>query len=320
MMQRRHGLLWALGGGLAGCHPAPAPAPAAEPLRLAMDLWPGYYPGLLADELGWLREAGVQLSLSLPGNTDRMMADFTAGRHDLVAVALGDLISTTRGHSSVQVVLVTDESAGGDAVLARAGLGAPARAQRVATNLGGFGELFLREFARARQIDSRRWVWVNADAAEVPQLLRQGLIDLGHTWEPYVAQAEQAGSVRLFGSDETPGLIPDVLVATRSTLERRRPVLQAFVQAWLRAVDWWAAHPGEAARRVSQRVGVPADRISLRGVRLLGLADNRRLLGGTGTTPLLAGTVLRYSDFFLNRGTVGRPVDPLALLRPDLLP
>jgi NitT/TauT family transport system substrate-binding protein len=137
-----------------------------------------------------------------------------------------------------------------------------------------------------------------------------------------VAQAVQAGSVRLFGSDETPGLIPDVLVATRSTLERRRPVLQAFVQAWLRAVDWWAAHPGDAARLIGRRVGVPPGRVSLQGVRLMGLADNRRLLGGAGAraAPALAGTVLRYSDFFLTRGTVARPVDPLALLRPELLP
>ena len=300
--------------------PASEPLPPVPPLRLAMDLWPGYYPALLADSLGWLNAAGVHLSLSLPGNTDRMMADFAAGRYDLVAVSLGDLINTTRGHSSVQVILVSDESAGGDAVLARPGLGSRRGALKVATNLGGFGELFLREFAQASRLDTHRWVWVNADAAEIPQLLANGTIDLGHTWEPYAGQAVKAGAQRLFTSAETPGLIPDVLVATRSTIERRKPVLKAFVKAWLRAVDWWSGHPVEAAQLIAHRAQVDAATVSLQGVRLMGVADNRRLLGADGETPALAGTVLRYSDFFLNRGAVARPVDPAFLLRPELLP
>lgn len=285
-----------------------------------MDLWPGYYPALLADSLGWLAAAGVHLSLSLPGNTDRMMADFAAGRYDVVAVSLGDLINTTRGHLAVQVVLVSDESAGGDAVLARPGLGSRRGALKVATNLGGFGELFLREYAQTGGLDVHRWVWVNADAAEIPQLLSAGVIDLGHTWEPYAGLAVKAGAQRVFTSAETPGLIPDVLAATRSTVERRRPVLRSFVKAWLRAVDWWAGHPTEAAQLIAQRAHVDAAAVSLQGVRLMGAADNRRLLGADGQTPALAGTVLRYSDFFLNRGTVARPVDPSLLLRPELLP
>lgn len=306
--------------GLSGCDRQPAADAPAQPLRLAMDLWPGYYPALLADEHGWLAQAKVQLSVSFPGNTDRMVADFAAGRHDMVAVSLGDLINTTRGHSSVQVVLVADESAGGDVVLARRGLASASDALRVATNLGGFGELFLRDFAARQQLDTTRWVWVNADAAEVPSLLAHGLADLGHTWEPYVSQAVAEGARPLFSSAQTPGLITDVLAVTHATLERRAPLLRAFVAAWLRAVDWWMANPTEAARMIARRIQVPEASVTLKGVRLMSLQDNRRLLGAPGQVAALTPVVGRYSDFFLSRGALARPVNAPSFLRPDLLP
>ena len=79
-----------IGAAALGCSPAPPP-PAPEPrtLRLAMDFWPGYYPAVLADELGYLREEGLALVLSTPSDTDAMLAEFAAGRHDLVGTALG---------------------------------------------------------------------------------------------------------------------------------------------------------------------------------------------------------------------------------------
>lgn len=285
-----------------------------------MDLWPGYFPALLADELGYLAEARVSVKFSFPANTDRMMADFAAGQYDIIAVALGDLISATHGRAPVQVFLVSDESAGGDALLARAGTDLKARQLTLATNLGGFGELFAREFLQRRGIDAARVVWINADAADIPGLLASGDVDIGHTWEPYVSAAESQGAVRLFSSADTPGLIPDVVVATRATLERRQAEFRRFTGAWLRAVDWWLEHPGEGAERLAPRVGGDAAKASLKGVRLMQRRDNRRLLGADGELPALAPVLARYSAFFLDRGAVARPVDPARLLRGDLLP
>lgn len=312
--------LWALWGaaGLAGCREAPAPEAQPAPLRLAMDLWPGYYPALLAQDLGYFDDLMVQISF--PANTDRMMADFAAGQYDIIAVALGDLITTTHGRAPVQVFLVSDESAGGDAVLASRAvdLDGPGRL-RLATNLGGFGELFAREFLSRQGIDPARIAWLNADAADVPHLLASGEVELGHTWEPYASQAESLGAQRLFSSADTPGLIPDVLAASRAIVDRRRDELRRFTAAWLRAVDWWLAHREEGARRIASRIQAEPGRITLKGVKLLGRADNRRLLGADGA-PALAPVVARYSAFFLDKGSLARPVEPGDLLRGDLLP
>lgn len=307
--------------GLAACDRLPAPDAAPAPLRLAMDLWPGYYHAVLADELGYLAEAQVQVHFSFPANTDSMIADFAAGQVDIIAVAMGDLINATHGRAAVQVFMVTDESAGGDAVLARRGVDLKGKGRLLlATNLGGFGELLMREFVQRSGVDPHRVAWINTDAADVPRLLAAGDIDIGHTWEPYASEAEAAGAVRLFSSADTPGLIPDVLAASRATVERRRAELKRFSAAWLRAADWWLDHVDEGTRRIAKRLQSDAAKISLKGVKLMRLADNRRLLGSGGHAPELAAVVARYSAFFLDKGTLARPVAAADLLRGDLLP
>ena len=53
---------------IAACDPR-SPEPPKPPLRLAIDLWAGYFPALLADELGYFRDAGLLVEISIPGNT-----------------------------------------------------------------------------------------------------------------------------------------------------------------------------------------------------------------------------------------------------------
>lgn len=319
--RRRLCLTAAAALGLAACGRPSEPDTAPAPLRLAMDLWPGYYPAVLADELGYLAEAQVQVRFSFPANTDSMIADFAAGHVDIIAVAMGDLINATHGRAAVQVFLVTDESAGGDAVLVRQGVDLKGKGRLLlATNLGGFGELLMREFVQRMGLDPHRVAWINADAADVPRLLAAGDVDIGHTWEPYASEAEAGGAVRLFSSADTPGLIPDVLAASRATVERRQAEIKRFSAAWLRAVDWWLDHVDEGAQRVARRLQRDAGKISLKGVRLMRQADNRRLLGAGGQAAELAAVVKRYSAFFLDRGALARPVEPADLLRGDLLP
>jgi NitT/TauT family transport system substrate-binding protein len=323
MMDRRRrrwlGVVPALG--LAACGRGSARPAHLQTLRLGIDVWPGYLPGMLADEMGKLVPQGIQLAVSFPGNTDHMLADFVAGRYDVIGVSLGDLVNITRGSNGVVVILVTDESAGGDAILARPGLklDRPGRL-RIGTNLSGFGEVFLREYLKRRTPDPIQWEFVNADAADVPRLLADKALDLGHTWEPYASQAAALGATRVFTSASTPGLIPDVLVTTPATLQRRGPVLRQFLKSWLEAVDWWREHPAAAAAKLAHRVPATMGPVSLDGLKLMDLADNQRLLGAHHLPAALDAVVRRYSDYFLERGSVARPVDAAALLRPDLLP
>lgn len=297
----------------------PDATPVREVLRLGIDQWPGYYPAALADELGYFGEQGLTLDIQLPGNTDRMLSEFAAGQYDLIGVALGDLITLSRNRPDVVVALVSDESAGGDALLMRADYTiAASGAIRIGTNLGGFGELFVRELLPRLQIDPARVEWVNADASNVPQLLQAGELELGHCWEPYASQAVELGATRLLSSADTPGLIPDVIASTRHLSGERGDALRAFQRGWFRAVDYWRANPEHAASLIEQRLKLPAGSASLSGISLQDLVANRRLLAGE--QPELLPLIQRYSEFFVARGRLLEPADGKTMLVPELLP
>lgn len=307
-------LLVALAAAVA-CSPAPAPPPEPRTLRLAMDYWAGYYPAVLADELGYLREEGLALALTMPSDTDAMLAEFAAGRHDLVGTALGDLIVLSRTRADIRVLLVADESSGGDALLARPGLDDATRPLRVGTNIGGFGELFLEEAWRAMGLGPDDIRLLEVEGADVPAALAAGRIDLGHTWEPYVSEAEALGAVRRFDSSATPGLIPDV-IATRAEVARERPDdLRAFNRAWFRASAWWATHPDEGNALLERRLGLAPGSVSLKGVALLDLEANRRTQSG----PLVE-VIERYSAYFVRSGVLLATPDADAMPLVELLP
>jgi NitT/TauT family transport system substrate-binding protein len=320
---RRDWIVAALASGtLAGCQrdDRPAKSGMALPLRLAFDLWAGYYPALLAEELGYLREANVAVTVTFPGDTDRMISEFAAGQHDLIGVSISDLINLTRGRIDVRVVMLTDESAGADVIFVRQGVNLRAKGLRVATNLGGFGEMFVREFLERKGLAGTDVAWVNADAAQVPAMLASGVVDVAHTWEPYASQVDVALAQRVFTTAETPGLVPDVLACANALAEREPQALRGLIAAWMRAQQWWANNLDQGNRMLAKRLKLDVAAVAPTGVRLIGLDENRRLLGATGQPPALAENVKRISDFFLSRGQLTRPVTASMLLRNDLLP
>ena len=293
---------------IAGCRRASAPAAAAPPpLRVALDLWAGYYPLVIAEARGELAAEGVAVDLQVPGDTHRMIADFAAHRYDLIGVSLADVVLTVRVNPEIRMILYSDESSGADVIVGRTALADPAtlHGRRIGTTIGGFGELFVREFLAQHRVRPDEVVWVNADAASVPALLQRGEIDVGHTWEPYAAQARADGAQVWFTSADTPGLIADGLMAHNATLRERAPEVRGLVRAWFRALDWWRQHPAEGNRLVEQRLHLPAGSVSWQGIRLLDREANRRAFAAGPPAGELRVVCGRYIEFFVSRGALG---------------
>jgi NitT/TauT family transport system substrate-binding protein len=307
---------------LAGCGPPEhSPASVASPLRIGIDLWAGYYPLILADELGYLEQHGVRIDISIPKNTDRMLAEFAANQLDAVAVSFADVVTLTRVAPDLRLVLVSDESCGGDMILSRtaARSAEELRGKRIGTNLGGFGELFVRRFLRHHGLAPTDAAIVGCDAADAAVMLAKGELDLAHTWDPYASQAIAQGAVKVFSSADTPGLILDGLVVRGSVLRDRRDELRRLTVAWFQAVDWWRAHREEGARRIEARLGLTAGEALPKGLRLLEAPENRRLMQGGDKAPLCA-VADSYIDFFVARGLLTRRPRGGSLFDGSLLP
>lgn len=296
------------------------PPPAPVPLRLGMDLWAGYFPAVIAERAGLMADEGVALEVMPTRDTNALIAEFAAGRYDLIGVSLGDAITLSRSRPDVLVLLVADESAGGDQLLRAPGVDATGSGpMRFGTNLGGFGELFIRAWQEREGVAPENVVWTNVDASDVPTALAESRIDYGHTWEPYASAAAAAGATPVFTSADTPGLILDVVLTTRAALAREPEALRGFARAWFAAERRWRADPAAGNAMVADALGLDATSVSLDGIRLYALEDNRRVMTGGADAPL-ASLIDRYAGFFVRRGSLSTPPTAAAMFDPTLLP
>lgn len=304
---------------LCACGTADAPS-APTPLRLGMDLWAGYFPAVIAEHEGLMAAEGVDLEVVATRDTNGLIAEFAAGHYDLIAVSLGDAITLSKSRPDLVVLLVADESSGGDQLLRAPTAGAdPTAPPRIGTNLGGFGELFIRAWLEREGIASGDVVWANVDASDVPAALAEGRIDFGHTWQPYAGQAVAAGATPVFSSADTPGLILDVVLATRAGMERHPEAYRGFVRAWFEAEHRWRADSAAGNAAAAAALGLEAATVSLAGVKLCSLDDNRHAMAGGADSPL-ASLIERYATFFIERGSLSTPPDPAAMFDPAVLP
>ncbi|MGQ0592327.1 MAG: ABC transporter substrate-binding protein [Gammaproteobacteria bacterium] len=290
-------------------------------LRFGYDYWPGYYPALIAAEKGYFAEEGLIVKITKRDDTDALMADFGAGEYDAIGASLGDIVDLTLVHPDVRIILVTDISEGGDAVLARPGIEKveDLRGRAFGVNLGSFAELFVLTVLKSHGLSSADIRLVDTDAAAVPAKLKSGEVDAGHTWEPFVTQARAEGARVLFTSAATPGLIQDVVAVRGEVLRERAKALSAFVKGWFKAVDYWKAHPDLGNTLAARVLKVGPNTISLEGIHLTTLQDNIQLFKAGETTRSTYYTARLYVDFFLGSGGLTRKPDVEHILEPRFL-
>ncbi len=290
------------------------------PVKVGIDLWPGYYPIVLAKKLGYFKRQGLDVQFVLPEATDDMLGQFVKGKLDMVCVAMGDAFSLYKQDPKLRVIMITDESSGGDALLAREGV-SELKGRTLGTNLNGFGELFIDAFLKGRGLTRNQVTLVHQEAADALTFLRDGKADVVHTWEPYVSEIVSFGIGQVvFDSAQTPGLIPDALLVNgqfRSTHPER---IRKFVQAWLQAAQWWMDNRKQGDQLIEPELLLMPGSVNLKGVRLYTAQQNRNTFKPGDDMSSLYFVTQKYIDFFVEKGVLAVGIEPSDILDPSFLP
>lgn len=308
---------------LAACSRSDNVPPSREPpLQVGLDLWPGYYPALLAEQLGYFRDEQVAIELSIPEDTDQLLVDFAAGSLDGIGVASGDTINVVEANPDARIVLFSDLSDGADMVLGLPPINVPEdlRGHAVGTNIGGFGELLVRQMLDQHGVLPSSVKVVNVDASQAVSRLLSGEVAAVHTWDPYASQARALGAKVLYTSRDADGLILDGFIFSGDTLRARPTAVRRFVKAWFRAVEHWQAHPAEDNALLVKRLAMPEAAVSATGIHLFGLAEERQLFEPGSSNRSAHHVLQRFVDYFLSRGTLSAVPNLDRLLDPQFLP
>lgn len=276
-------------------------------LKVIFTSFIGEYPGIIAQEKGFFKAQGVDVELMYKRYTQLERANFSAGKYDGMTASLGSFILLSATNPDIQGVIVIDESTGADVVVAQSQIKTVAdlKGKKLGANLGGFSELFVTEMLKTANLTSDNVNLVKLEALEIPQHLKNNVIQAGHTWEPYLSEAIKSGGQILFTSKQTPGLILDMIVFRGDTIRDRPQDIRAFVQAWLQGSAYWRANVQEGNAIVNKALKIPSNTLSLEGVNLTDLAENQKLFQSSNPNSIYK-TAKIYADFFIRSGNMTR--------------
>lgn len=254
-----------------------------EALRVGSNLWIGYEPLYLARSLDAYADDSVHL-VELPATTDVLHA-LRNNELEAAALTLDEVLSERAEGMDLRVVMIMDYSSGGDALLARPGIEALGQLQgtRVGYEASAVGAVMLDAVLDAAGLTP-------ADITPIPitpdqhlKVLAEQQVDALVSYEPFVTKLQLGGNRVLFDSKRIPGRIVDVLAVRGELLDTWQPQLAALVDGWYRALAKLHAHPQEAIDLMRQRhqLGHDAFAASLKGLRFIDRAENRRLLNAT---------------------------------------
>jgi len=280
-----------------------APQVRAE-IKVGYSDWPGWVAWAIAEQQGFFKKHGASVKLIwFPNYTDSISA-LSAGQLDANCQTWSDTMAPLAKGLPLKVVLVNDNSAGNDAVMA-------------GPNVKGFKDLkgrtvALEEFSVSHFLMATALTKygmtvkdvniVNLTAGDAAAAFIAGRVDAAAVWNPWINQIEQSGKgVALFTSKDIPGLIPDLLVVQEKSLKANRKEYVAMARAWFDTLKFMRDKPDEAVKIMAKVVGLPPAeyKVFLPGTRFFAEKENVEALGPASDTKSLlasAPVILKFLD------------------------
>ena len=276
-------------------------------LRIGIDNWVGYLP-LCSKELRTrMHNDGYRLQC------DDDKADYAARMKRLrqgeleFAVTTVDSMLLNGGKEQFPgtIIMVIDESSGGDAIVARKEKLASLEdlktksGYRIAFTAGSPSEHLLKSIAvhfDVPPLRNRQGGWrvaVNSSADALKQL-GEGKVDAAVLWEPDVSRAlAMPGMHRILGTENTRRVIVDVLTVNREFSRAQPEAVKLLMSHYFRVLRHFRDNPEVLNAEVKDATRMTEQQVvaMLKGVRWASLTDNARDWfgvggGGTGRTGL----------------------------------
>lgn len=226
----------------------------------AFDTFPTYFPGILMDAKGLMKQRGYELKLVpflLDGKNnfseEERYAKLASGEWDVLATTLEGF--ARYGDPDVgAVTTLIDESAGADKLVVRPEINTvnDLRGKKVAFSEGSVGEYFLYYAINLAGMTPNDITPESYETvSEAVQAFVDGKVDAVSAWNPDVIEAENNGGKVLVTSDKLRTIV-DVLVTSRPALEKRTAAMQAFHDSWFEALRMMVDTPEDAGKTITE--------------------------------------------------------------------
>ena len=280
----------------------------AGSITVGMDNWIGYYPLCSKEMKKRLRGAGYLLKCQDDSaDYGARMKKLRDGKLDFAVATIDSYILNAADLDFPGViVMVIDESKGGDAIVARDGIDSlddlkKREGFRVAFTPDSPSEHLLKAVAVHFDIPEllvRKGEWRMETQGSPAALaaLSTGTAQVAVLWEPDVTKAlALEGVEKLIGTEDTDKLIVDILLANRDYADDHPEIVQLFLAHYFRTLRSYSDDPESLKADVARDTDLPPEQVEsmLKGVSWVNLHTNARRWFGISSpgTPALENLV-----------------------------
>ncbi|QMV63127.1 ABC transporter substrate-binding protein [Pseudomonas berkeleyensis] len=262
----------------------------AGTLSIGHTTWVGYGTLYLARDLGYFKEAGLDLQLTTIEEASMYMAAQASGKLSGSASTIDEILKYRSKDFCFKAVAALDESHGGDGIVVQNDIAdmQGLKGKSVAVNEGSVSQFWLSYLLKKAGMSMADIEVQNMTADDAASAFIAGHVPAAVTWEPNLTMVKQKGSGKvLVDSSATPGVIVDVVALDCGVIEKQPEDVKALVAGLYKAVEYTKQNPEKAYEIMAKGVGGylsnPKDLAeAAKGVKFYDQAMSEKLLGTPG--------------------------------------
>lgn len=300
-------------------------APPTASAAAGSTLWIGYSPLYIALEKGFFQEGGLKLDYKDFSSGNDANAAFAAGRLDGQSNVTSEIVTMAAKGFDYRVVMVADNSLGGDGILARNSIAdiKNFKGKQIAVEEGGVSHFFLLQVLKEAGLSSNDVKITNVTPDAAAAAYQAGRTDIAVTYSPFLQKANQAqkdGRI-IYDTSKMPTAIVDVYLFNTKFVEANPNAIQAFVQGILKGIKFLETNRDEALAIAGKRLQLKPEEVEeqLKGVRVIDLPTNLEMLSNQQSDIYLVKHMNELSEFLVDQKQIPNAADVSKLLEPKFL-
>ena len=255
-----------------------------EVIRIGIGTWAGFATGIV----------GMDQKLFEGLNLETKILDDNAARHsafqsrsiDVMISSIDVFAQEAAQGIEGEVFLVTDESWGGDGIVAKKDIVDPRglKGKTVAYARGTPSHYLIHKVLRGNglSLDDVEHVQVD-DPGRAGDVFLSGNVDAAVTWEPFLSKVAESGKGHILATTKDyPEITVDVLIASPK-LAKDEKILRAFIEGWLKSVDFIKTHEDRAVAAMAKGLNLAAEDVQgmMMGLKFADRNRNKRFFNSS---------------------------------------
>ena len=229
-------------------------------ITIAINPWPGYEFLYLAEQKGFFKEEGLNISLVQVGSLSDAQRAYMNGFVDGMASTIIEVVQAqAMGSKPLAIVLIADYSDGGDVILSRKGYTdmQSLKGKTIGCEVSSLG-IFVLQRALAKVGMSMSDVNViNVEQGDGKEFLDNGKIDAFVSYAPYSLEILASPNYhKIFTSAEIPNEIIDTVSIAKDILNESPELIEKLHRAWDKAIAYFESNKEESIKLMAEREGV----------------------------------------------------------------